>query len=163
MSSKPARNSGLFVTGLIVGIILMGISVWVMMPKMMLSVHQSRLPFEETVSLIQSKTVEFGWKVPKTYDISGAIRKAGHEDMTNLKIISLCHPKHAYDVLKNDQDKRVSAVMPCRISVYEDRSGKVFIAGMNLGLMGRMFGGNIAKVMGRVAKDEKAILESVVR
>jgi hypothetical protein len=35
---------------------------------------------------------------------------------------------------------------------------------MNMGLMGKMFGGNIARVMGAsVAKDEKKMLKDVVR
>jgi uncharacterized protein (DUF302 family) len=83
--------------------------------------------------------------------------------MTPMKILSLCKPVYAYDILKNDNDKRVSAIMPCRIGVYQSENGKVFIAGMNMGLMSKMFGGNIAKVMSGVAEDEHNILKSVIK
>ena len=52
--------------------------------------------------------------------------------------------------------------MPCRIGVYETQSGKVMISGMNMGLMSKMFGGNIAKVMGGVAEEEDEMLDQVV-
>jgi hypothetical protein len=44
------------------------------------------------------------------------------------------------------------------------KDGKVYIIGMNTGLMGKMFGGTITRVMGgKVSADEKAILGQVVR
>ena len=53
--------------------------------------------------------------------------------------------------------------MPCAISVWEGANGEVHVSKMNTGLMGKLFGGNIARIMGgRVAKDEKAILAPVV-
>jgi len=37
--------------------------------------------------------------------------------------------------------------MPCTISVYEKADGKIYIAHMNAGLMGKVFGGVISEVM----------------
>jgi hypothetical protein len=49
--------------------------------------------------------------------------------------------------------------MPCSIGVYEGDDGRVYVAKMNTGLMGKMFGGNVAQVMGgAVAEDEAKIL-----
>jgi hypothetical protein len=53
--------------------------------------------------------------------------------------------------------------MPCRMGMYETQDGKVMISGMNMGLMSKMFGGNIAKVMGGVADEEAAMLATVVK
>lgn len=54
-------------------------------------------------------------------------------------------------------------LMPCAWGVY-GKDGKVMITGMNMGLMGKMFGGTIARVMGgSVARDEAAILEKVTK
>ncbi len=41
-------------------------------------------------------------------------------------------------------------MMPCTISVYEKSDGKTYIGHMNAGLMGGMFGGDVAEVMGVV-------------
>ena len=57
----------------------------------------------------------------------------------------------------------VSTLMPCAWGVYKGDDGKVYISGMNMGLTGKLFGGNIAKVMGSsVSKDEKAMLKDVI-
>ena len=46
---------------------------------------------------------------------------------------------------------------------YKGADGKVYISGMNTGLMGKMFGGKIAEVMGtKVSQDEEKILKGIV-
>jgi hypothetical protein len=54
--------------------------------------------------------------------------------------------------------------MPCTIAVYESDDGKIYISKMNTGLMGKVFGGTIARVMGGcVSRDEAKILAKVCR
>jgi len=43
-----------------------------------------------------------------------------------------------------DDARLVSAMMPCTISVYEKDDGNIYVAHMNAGLMGKVFGGVIA-------------------
>jgi hypothetical protein len=38
-------------------------------------------------------------------------------------------------------------MMPCTISVYTKGDGKTYIACMNPGLMGKLFGGGVSEVM----------------
>ncbi len=147
--------------GLVAGVVLTGAATWVMMPKLMITTHESRLGFEDTVSTLQTAAQGKKWLVPKIYDMQASLKKEGYADMTKLSIISLCQPEYAYNILKNDADKRISAVMPCRTGVYETQDGKVMISGMNMGLMSKMFGGNIANVMGGVADEEAEMLAQV--
>jgi uncharacterized protein (DUF302 family) len=50
----------------------------------------------------------------------------------------------------------MSVFMPCTISVYEKSDGKASIGTVNAGLLGRMFGGTVAEIMGKkVAADQK--------
>ena len=158
-----AKSIGPFVAGLVIGLIVMGVAVWTLMPGMMITVHESKLGFEETVSAINESAIERGWTVPKIYDIQASLKKAGHEDMTRVKILSICQPDHAYSILKDDTNKKVTAIMPCRIGVYETADGRVFISEMNIGLMSKMFGGTIAEVMGGVAEEEKEMLRDIVK
>ncbi len=156
------KNIGLFLVGLIVGIILMGGVVWIAMPNMMLTVHKSTLDFEETVSAINESALEHEWLVPKIYNIQKSLQAAGHDDMTRVKILSLCQPHYAYNILRDDDNKMVTAIMPCRIGVYEAGDGQVYVSEMNIGLMSKMFGGTIERVMGQVAKEESEILEGII-
>jgi hypothetical protein len=50
------------------------------------------------------------------------------------------------------------------MAVWEDDNGKVYLSEMNMGLMAKMFGGNIAKVMGRkVVHDEEEMLQGLLK
>jgi uncharacterized protein (DUF302 family) len=151
----------LFLGGLVVGAIVMGVVMWMAMPGLMLNVNRSNLDFEETVSTIERAAVDQGWMVPKVYDIQKSLRNAGHSDMTRVKVIPICQPHHAYDILEDD-GKKVTAIMPCRIGIYEDQSGQVYVSEMNTELMSKMFGGTIAEVMGGVAAEEEEILKGII-
>lgn len=154
----------MFFTGLIVGIILTAVAVFVFMPKLMVPVHESKQSVDETVAAIEKSALDAGWLVPKIYNIQGTLAKNGHPDMTELKILSICQPDHAYNILKNDKDKFVSGIIPCRIAVYTGKEdGKTYIAEMDMGLMSKMFGGNIAKVMAVVAAEERAMVEPMIK
>ncbi len=148
--------------GLVVGIIITGAAVWMLMPKMMIQVHESKLSFEDTVATLEKSALERKWKVPKIYDIQKTLVDSGFADMTPLKILSICQPAHAYNILKQDKDKIVTAIMPCRMAVYKGNDGKIYIAEMNMGLMTKMFGGDIARIMGQVAIEEKEMVEPLI-
>jgi len=161
-NSSRRANYSLFIGGLILGIVITGFAVTFSMPKMMLNIHKSNLSFEETVSSIEKSAVERGWKVPKIYDLQKSLLDAGQDDIGRMKIISICQPEHAYNVLSHDGRKKVSAMMPCRIGVYETKSGDIYISGMNIGLMSKMFGGEIEKVMVKVDEEEKEMLKEII-
>lgn len=153
-----------FLIGLIAGIIVTAIAVWTIMPTMMIKVYDSRYDFDTTVSTLEQSIKETGtWQLPKVYDIQQSFIKAGYTDMERVKIMSLCQPHHAYEILKKDENKFVTAIMPCRFSVFERKDGSVGIAGMNVGLMSQMFGGDIARVMAGVAEEEHKMLEKVIK
>jgi len=91
--------------------------------------------------------------------IHKSIKKHGSGDLPPVLLINLCRPDYAYDILKEDDNKVVSVFMPCTISVYEKSDGKVYIGTMNAGLLGKMFGGTVAEIMGeKVAADQKAFV-----
>jgi uncharacterized protein (DUF302 family) len=152
------------IMGFIAGVVLTGLAVWTLMPKLMIKVYPSRLSVDETAAAVEQAALGKNWKVPKIYDIQKTLKDSGLSDMTPLKIVSLCQPQHAYNILTpNDRDKVVTAIMPCRVAAYQGNDGKVYIAEMNMGLMSRMFGGNIARVMSAVAAEEKEMIEPLIR
>ena len=84
------------------------------------------------LTAIKEAALKQGWQVPKIYDIQKSLKKAGHEDITRIKILSFCQPDHAYKILKDDENRKVTAIMPCRIGIYETKDGKVYISEMNV-------------------------------
>ena len=81
--------------------------------------------------------------------------------MTPVKILSVCQPDDAHKILSEDENKMVTAIMPCRIGVYQTGDGKTYVSTMNIGLMSKMFGGTIAEVMGGVAAKEQQIMQPI--
>lgn len=148
--------------GLVAGMAICGILVVSLMPRLMLVTHESRLGFDETVTAIEQAIGREGWTSSGTTNLNQSMARQGVELTPQVRIITLCKAEYAKDVLTTD--RHVSSLMPCRVSVWQGDDGKVYVSKMNTGLMGRLFGGNIARVMGeQVGRDEKAILGGLLR
>ena len=153
----------LLITGIIIGAVVAFGFGWNQMPHMMLTTHSSTMSFDQTVSAIQEAAESGGWKVSKVYDIRKSLTEAGQGDISNVKVLSVCKPEYAYEILSDDANKDVTAMMPCRIAVYETTDGGVYVVQMNVGLMSKMFGGTIQEVMTRVSAEEREMLEGIVK
>ncbi len=153
---------GPFTFGLIFGIILAAIVGWLAMPGMMIVVHQSRYDtIDETCQQLKASIQANGWQCPAIRNMNKAMSKHGVEMKEQIRIVELCKAPYAKDVLLTNPE--VATLMPCAWGVYKGKDGKIYISGMNMGIMGKMFGGNIAKVMGgAVAKDEHNILKNII-
>jgi len=151
-----------FIAGLCFGVILTGVIGFLAMPGMMITVHQSRYDtIDETCAQLKASIKANGWQCPAVRNMNKAMSKHGVNMDKQVRIVELCKAPYAKDVLLTNPE--VSTLMPCAWGVYKGEDGKVYIAGMNMGLMGKMFGGNIAKVMGgAVAKDEHNMLKAVI-
>lgn len=148
--------------GILVGALLCGSAIVIAMPRMMIVTQESRLGFDETVAALERAIPARGWVVSTVMDMNQSLAKHGVEFGPRVKLVKLCKGEYAQSVLMTD--RHVSTLMPCTMAVWENDDGKVFLSKMNMPLMARMFGGNIAKVMGgSVARDEHAILSDIVR
>jgi uncharacterized protein (DUF302 family) len=149
--------------GFVLGMATAVAALFVVLSKKMLQVRKSNLSFDETVAAVQEEAQKRGWNVPHVYDIQSTLAKAGHTDMNRIKIISVCQPHHAYKILKPDANKAVTGMMPCRVSVFETESGEVFVGGMDLGLMSKLFGSPIRGMMGTIASEQEEILARILQ
>jgi uncharacterized protein (DUF302 family) len=111
------------------------------MEKRFFVVRESRFDFDETVSAISEVAQEHGWQIASTYDLLKAGQNAGYEDTTRAKTIALYDPLDGHTLLRDDEHKLLSALMPQNVSVYETNDGQVYVAGMNLARISKMFRG----------------------
>lgn len=147
--------------GLVVGVVLTGLVMMSMAPSLMIIENKSKFGYEETIAKIKQGAAEKGWKTPATHEIHKAVRKAGFETK-EVSVIELCHPEHAAKILKSDEDKVVTSMMPCRVSVYKNEKGEVIISRMNTSLVSQLFGGNVSSTMDLATKDTEEIYNSVL-
>ena len=145
---------------ILVGMVFMGLIVWFTMPLLMLFKHRSKFSYDKTVSVLSESIKEKqDWRVTTVNDYQQTT--AAFVALEHVGSVNICNPRYASKILSDDKDRGVTAFMPLGLGVYEDKKGQVFISQLNVGLLGRMFGGNISKVMGMAGKDIKVVIESV--
>ncbi len=141
--------------GFLTGVILVCVVGWVMMPSLMLKERQSPYGVDETVKQISQRAIAEGWVISSVTSLDSSVKKHGGGDLLPVKLINLCEAHHAFNILREDENKIVSVMMPCTVSVYQKSDGKTYIGTMNAGLLGKMFGGTIAEVMGGTVAEQQ--------
>jgi uncharacterized protein (DUF302 family) len=139
--------------------VLMGLIVWFTMPLLMLVKLKSKLTYDETISVL-SETLKKkpDWKVLVVNDY----QKSTEAFVTLEKVgsVNICNPRYASKILADDKNRAVTAFMPLGLGVFEDKKGQVFVSKLNIGLLGKMFGGTISEVMGTAEKDLNEVFKS---
>jgi uncharacterized protein (DUF302 family) len=150
----------LAVVWVLAGMAIMGLIVWFVMPFLMLIRYKSKLSFDETVTVLsETLNKKQDWRVVTVNDYQKCTE--AFAALEKVSSVSICNPRYVAKILTNDKDRGVTAFMPLGLGVYEDKKGNVFVSQLNVGLLGIMFGGTIAEVMGMAGKDIKAVVKSV--
>jgi uncharacterized protein (DUF302 family) len=132
------------------------------MPGAMIITRESKLGMEDTVSELKAAAEEQGWVVAGVRNMNKSLSKHDRELEPSVRLVELCHPDYAQSILKSD--RHLSTMMPCAIAVWQRDDGQVMVSNMNTGMMGKLFGGNAARVLsGRVAPDEERMLTTVLK
>ncbi len=129
------------------GLILCGIITYFAFPILMFTTHKSANSFEETIAKIEAQVKEQGWVQSGISKISKSVKKHGGGDLPNISVIKVCQPDHAYNILKIEKFRHLSAMMPCSIAVYENDDGEVYVSHFNTKVMGAMFPNPVRHIM----------------
>ncbi len=149
------------IIGMVFGIMLTGFFAYKAAPGMMLKEAESKYNFEQSVKLFEQTAKDMGWSVPTVHDLKKTMNNFGY-DVNRAKVFELCHPDHAVRILERDDERIVSSMMPCRVSIYEKSDGKTYVSWMNTSLMGNMMGGVIADVMGIASKESETMVSAII-
>jgi uncharacterized protein (DUF302 family) len=152
LNSKSAVS---LVIGFLAGILLLGVVGWTSAPGMMLTETASPYGIEETVDKIKANALAEGWVVAGVKPLHKSVKKHGGGDLPPVMLVNLCQAQHAHKILREEGNRVVSVMMPCTISVYQKDDGKTYIGTMNAGLLGKMFGGTVADVMGKDVAEQQ--------
>jgi uncharacterized protein (DUF302 family) len=158
--SKTASVIVTAIVFLVIGAAGASLTIKAMMPKLLISEVVSPLPFEETLEHVEAKAKELGWKVPQKWkaNFQKNFQKIVGVDIGPNKLIKMCQPKVAADILVKDEYKYLGVMMPCTFAVYEKADGKTYVSMMNLGMMGLAFGDEVAAAMRIVGPEMDAMV-----
>ena len=123
--------------------------------------NESKYNFAETVEKLTAEIEKKTWKVIVVHDLQETLKKNG-TDVLPIKVFALCHPKHSSKILLKDDERIISSLMPCRVSVYEKSNGKSYISRMNTGVLAKSFGGIVEEVMVASSNEVEEILSSLI-
>ncbi len=152
----------LLFVGFLLGLASCAAAVYLLMPGLMIHERTTTLPLQVAVEKLSAAAKEQGWVVSGVMNIDESIVKHGGKPTVPVRLVNLCQADHASRILNDPASRRVSVMMPCTISLYSDEAGQTHVASMNASLMGRMFGGVVADVMGgRVGPEQETILSAL--
>jgi len=149
------------ILGVIAGLIIGWLITFLAMPKLMFKESPSTLGFDETAAIVEKTIAEKGWKTPAVHDLQATMKKFEY-DVRSVKVFEICHPDHSYKILRESDERIVSSMMPCRISVYEKEDGSVWISRMNSGVVAKPMNRIIRKTMSSATRDVELIIAEVL-
>jgi uncharacterized protein (DUF302 family) len=79
--------------------------------------YPSKFKFDKTVDLLVAEAERREWKVPAVHDLQLSLSKSGKE-VKPVKVIEICKPQYSGKMLELNDERIISVMMPCRISVY---------------------------------------------
>jgi uncharacterized protein (DUF302 family) len=120
----------------------------------------SRYSFDQTVELIREEALHTGWNVPAVHDLQQSLAKSGTH-VRPVKVIEICKPEYSGQMLELSDERIMSVMMPCRISVYEKNDSNVYVSLLNGGKMAAAMPEPIARVMKAASDDTFEVVKVV--
>ena len=161
MKSKLLISVSLFF-GIILGVIFSGVFLNISVGEMLVKEIKSPYEFDKTVSVLTSRiNNKEGWHVTDVIDQNAEVLSHNAEAIGNYKIIKYCHGEYSSEMLIDDSRKKIGNMMPKTFAVYEKSDGQVFLSTMNGAVMGKLFGGEVERIIEEVSLEIEDILRFV--
>ena len=123
--------------------------------------QKSKFGFDKTVQMLTEIAEKHEWKVPFVHDLQQSLAKSG-KSVKPVKVIEICKPQYSGKMLELNDERIISVMMPCRISVYEKDDGEPYVSLINVEAMSSNLPSNIAAVMKEASDDTFNIVGSVI-
>jgi len=117
--------------------------------------------FEKTVQLLTDAAVKKNWNIPATHDLQQSLAKAG-KAVNSVKVLEVCKPEYSGKMLERNDERIVSVMMPCRISIYLKEDGKTYVALINGAKLVADMTESVREVMIAAADEVNDIVDSVI-
>ena len=145
--------------GFLLGVVAALLLAWNSIGGLMFSERLSPYSVEETAARIQQniQAAGNGWTISGLRNPAKPVEADGGNVLPVL-LIEACSTKYSGPILKDDEVRFLSLLMPCKISVYKKSDGKVYIGYLNAGLIGRLFGPMVGEIMAKVVADQQGFL-----
>jgi uncharacterized protein (DUF302 family) len=150
--------------GIVIGVIVAAVVGVQLMRSKMLVPLRSRSSFDDTCAAIEREVeAAEGWSFPiEPFDMYKKLDSKGFppDGLKRIQLYFVCAPSVAKRVL--GEQPKMTAIMPCSWAVYEQDDGSVWLSKMNIGMMSKLFSGEVAAGMSEVARADESFMEKVL-
>lgn len=116
-------------------------------PRAIVVEDTSRAGFTVTLSTLKAQLAADGWTLVAEIDLGARLAKKNVAIPGGLVILEMTSGGNTIPLLKNEETRYISALMPCSVSVYGMSDGRVMISRLNAGMMAGMLDPRIADAM----------------
>lgn len=116
---------------------------------------------DQTVDMLVSTAIQRGWSHLATHDLQHSLEKSGKK-VKPVKVIEICKPDYSGNMLEKNDERIMSVLMPCRVSVYMKDDGKVYVTLLNTAMLAAELPDSIAKAMIEAAGESFEIAQEVL-
>lgn len=122
--------------------------------------HVSKFKFDKTIEMLTTEAERRDWKVPAVHDLQLSLAKSG-KSVKPVKVIEICKPQYSGKMLELNNERIISVMMPCRISVYEKNDGLTYVSLINMSDLASGLQDNISVVMKEASAETFEIVKKV--
>ncbi len=111
----------------------------------------SRADFATTLNNLKEQLAADGWTLVAEINLGERLAKKNVAIPGGLVILEMTSGGNTVPLLKNEETRYVSALMPCSVSVYGMSDGRVILSRMNANLLAGMLDPRLAEAMKKSA------------
>ncbi len=123
--------------------------------------HVSPFDVTTTVEKLIAAAALKEWQNPATHNLQQSLAKAG-KTVRPVQVIEICKPEYSGKMLEKSDERIVSVMMPCRISVYEKEDGKTYVALLNMSEMISGLSPIAVEAISGATKESLEIVKSII-
>lgn len=145
---------GGFAAGILWGVAMTFIAGTIYLRHSLVLEYECKADVAATVARVMENATRLpSWQVQQ---VPCAIPMAS--DGSKIASLRLCNKDYARQLVEKPSDRRISAAIPCALSIYEKPDGKTYMARMNMPLLGRILGGVPAQLFPETIAPEQSYL-----
>ncbi len=159
----------LILIGILIGLIAAYLLIRLVAQKQMFVENRCAIDdFDQAVAALEAAFTNSGqgWNVITQHMIHNSLSKHGYPTELRTCVMEMCNAKYASAILAASQNKKASAFLPCRISVYEmltpDGVKDIYISRINSSILGKLMKGEMSRIICEVYKLGEELLKPLI-
>jgi uncharacterized protein (DUF302 family) len=141
-----------FIAGILFGAVAMTFVCRVRVERAIARTVRSGYGLDESIARLREAADGEGWKFVAEHDFNRIAAGYGLELTRRTRVLEVCNLAYLSPAMA--VDGRVSAIVPCRLSVWQDPNGTVFVSRIDAATIASLVTGGRVGAIGRAGSRE---------